>query len=126
MQSLRLQRVRELLKREIGEAIRREIPMEQAGLICVNDVGMSSDLHSATVFVSIIGKPEQQQQGIKLLRKNQKRLQMLVGHAVVLKYTPHLRFVVDDSIAEGNRILQILDELEKNQPPPAATEGGED
>ena len=49
MPSLRLQRVRELLKREIGEVIRREIPVGEAGLINVNDVKVSSDLHSAVV-----------------------------------------------------------------------------
>ena len=122
MQSHRLQRVRELLKREIGEVIRREIPIEAAGLISVNDVGVSSDLHSATVFVSIVGKPAQQKKGIAILRKEQKRIQALVGRAVVLKYTPHLRFVIDDSIAEGNRILQILDELEKTLPPDEETD----
>ena len=126
MQSLRLQRVRELLKREIGEAIRREIPIGEAGLICVNDVGVSSDLHSATVFVSIIGKPEQRRKGMALLRRQQKRLQAIVGHAVVLKYTPHLRFVIDDSIAEGNRVLQIMEEVEKSLPPTPSTEFSED
>ena len=47
MGSLRLQRVRELLKREIGEVLRRELPVERAGLVTVNDVGVSGDLHSA-------------------------------------------------------------------------------
>ena len=31
--SLRLQRVRELLKREIGEIIRRELPFSEAGIV---------------------------------------------------------------------------------------------
>ncbi len=53
--SLRLQRVRELLKREIGEIIRREIPVGEAGLITVNDVEVSSDLHAATVYIGILG-----------------------------------------------------------------------
>ncbi|MBI3416794.1 MAG: 30S ribosome-binding factor RbfA [Verrucomicrobia bacterium] len=118
MQSLRIQRVRELLKREIGEIIRREISLEKAGLITVNDVGVSNDLHSATVFVSIVGKPEQQKAGAKILRKEQKRLQSLVGRSVVLKYTPHLRFVVGDSIAQGNHILELIDEIEKTLPAP--------
>lgn len=117
MLSLRKQRVRELLKREIGKLIRREIPLEQAGLITVNDVGVSNDLHSATVFVSIIGKPEQQKAGARILLQEQKRLQSLVGRSVTLKYTPHLRFVVDDSIAKGNQVLEIIDELEKALPP---------
>ncbi|MBU6402184.1 MAG: 30S ribosome-binding factor RbfA [Verrucomicrobia bacterium] len=116
MQSRRQQRVRELLKRAIGEVIRREIPVHQSGLVSVNDVGVAGDLQSATVFVSILGTPEQQKQGIALLRQERKRLQSLVGHAVVLKYTPQLHFVVDDSIAQGNRILDIIQELEKSPP----------
>jgi ribosome-binding factor A len=35
---------------------------------------------------------------------------------VVLKYTPTLKFVFDDSIVRGNRVLQILDDLEKTTP----------
>lgn len=118
MLSRRHQRVRELLKRVIGEVIRREIPVDQSGLVSVNDVGLAGDLHSAIVFVSILGSPEQQTAGIAVLQKERKRIQSLVGHAVVLKYTPQLTFVVDDSIAQGNRILQIIQELEKT--PPAA------
>jgi ribosome-binding factor A len=117
MQSLRRQRVRELLKREIGEVIRREIPVAEAGLITVSDVGLAGDLKSATVFVGIIGNPDQQRRGIELLRKERWRLQGLVGHAVVLKYTPRLRFVLDDSIERGNRILGIIEEIERSLPP---------
>jgi ribosome-binding factor A len=116
MQSHRLLRVRELLKRQIGEVIRREISISDAGLISVNDVGVSGDLHSAMVFVSIVGTPEQQRRGVAILRKERKRLQALVGRSVVLKYTPQLRFVVDDSIERGNRVLKIIDEIERTTP----------
>jgi ribosome-binding factor A len=51
------------------------------------------------------------------LNEHRARIQSLVGRAVVLKYTPRLRFVVDDSIARGNRVLQILEELEHGAPP---------
>jgi ribosome-binding factor A len=117
MQSHRLLRVRELLKRQIGEVIRREISISDAGLISVNDVGVAGDLHSAMVFVSIVGTPEQQRKGVAILRKERKRLQTLVGRSVVLKYTPQLRFVVDDSIERGNRVLKIIDEIERTSPP---------
>ena len=115
--SLRLQRVRELLKREIGEVIRRELPVAEAGLININDVMVSSDLHSALVYVGIFGTEEQKKRGAAMLQKERKRLQGLVGRAVVLKYTPQLRFVVDDSIERGNRVLQIMEELDKTNPP---------
>jgi len=117
MQSLRHQRVRELLKREIGEVIRREIPVGESGLISVNDVGVAGDLKSATVFVGIVGTEEQQRKGFEILRRERLRIQGLVGRAVVLKYTPRLRFVLDDSIKRGNRVLQIIDEIERTLPP---------
>jgi ribosome-binding factor A len=111
MPSLRIQRVRELLKREIGEVIRREFEVSEAGLITVNDVDVSGDLHSAVVFISVLGRPEQQKRAITLLAHHRKRIQGLVGRAVVLKYTPTLRFKVDHSVNRGNRVLEIMNEL---------------
>jgi ribosome-binding factor A len=116
MASLRHERVRELLKRESGEAIRREFHDNEAGLISVNDVDLAGDLKSAVVFISIFGNPVQQKRGLQLLTDNRVRIQGLVGRAVVLKYTPTLKFVFDDSIVRGNRVLQIIDELEKARP----------
>ncbi|MGZ4962901.1 MAG: 30S ribosome-binding factor RbfA [Limisphaerales bacterium] len=109
--SMRLERVRELLKRELGEIIRRELPVGEAGLISVNDVIIASDLHTATIFVGIFGNSQTQKRGMELLEQNRKRIQSMVANAVILKYTPQLRFVLDDSIERGNRVMQILDEL---------------
>jgi ribosome-binding factor A len=116
MPTRRLLRVRELLRREIGETIRRELPVEEAGLITVNDVEVAGDLRLATVYVGILGSEKQQQTGLALLLKNRARIQNLVARAVVLKYIPHLRFVVDDSVARGIRVLQIIEELERSAP----------
>ena len=117
MQPLRHQRVRELLKRKIGEVIRREIAVAEAGLITVTDVGISGDLKSATVFVGIIGNADQQRKGLEALKKERLRIQGLVGRAVVLKYTPRLCFELDDSIERGNRVLAIIEEIERSLPP---------
>ena len=114
--NLRHERVRELLKREVGEVIRREFPMSEVGLLTVNEVGVSSDLKSATVFIGVIGTSDQQKKAMALLAKESKRLQGLVGRAVILKYTPHLKFVIDQSIERGNRVLEILEEIEKTSP----------
>jgi ribosome-binding factor A len=116
MPNLRHERVRELLKREIGEAIRREFHVNEAGLISVNDVDVGGDLKSAVVFISILGTADQQKRGLHLLNDHRVRIQGLVGRAVVLKFTPTLKFVVDDSIVRGNRVLQIIEELEKTMP----------
>ena len=111
-----MQRVRELLKRAIGEVIRREFPVSEAGLVTVNDVDVAGDLHSAIVFISIFGTAEQKKRGLNLLIQHRKRIQGLVARSIVLKYTPTLRFQVDDSVVRGNRVLEIIEELEKAAP----------
>lgn len=112
MPSHRMLRVRELLKREIGEILRRELPVDQAGLITVNDVDLSGDLRNAKVFVSFLGSAEQQRTGLALLQQNRARIQNLMAKSVFLRYIPRLHFVVDESIVRGNRVLAIITELE--------------
>jgi ribosome-binding factor A len=116
MPNLRHERVRELLRRAIGEAIRREFNVSDVGLITVNDIDVGGDLKSAVVFITILGNADQQKHGLQVLEQNRIRIQGLVAKSVVLKYTPTLKFIVDDSIVRGNRVLQILDELEKTSP----------
>ena len=116
MPNLRHERVRELLRRAIGEAIRREFHVNDVGLITVNDVEVGGDLRTAVVFITILGNADQQKHGLQVLEQNRIRIQSLVANSVVLKYTPTLKFIVDDSIVRGNRVLQILDELEKISP----------
>ncbi len=115
--NLRHERVRELLKREVGEIIRRELPLAEVGLLTVNEVGVSNDLKSATVFVGVVGTPQQRKKAGSLLRKDAKRIQLLVGRAIILKYTPHLKFVIDQAIERGNRVLEIIEDIERTIPP---------
>src|SRR5229473_3352578 len=117
MPSFRIQQWGELLKPETGKAFRREFPVSEVGLVTVNDVDVAGDLHSALVFISILGSPEQQKRGFGLLIRHRKRIQGLVARAVILKYTPTLKFLMDDSVVRGNRVLQIIEELEKTSEP---------
>jgi ribosome-binding factor A len=114
--SLRLERVRELLKREIGEVIRRHLPVDEVGLINVNEVLVASNLHTATVYIGVLGGEAQKKRAMEALEQNRKRIQAFLGRAVILKYTPQLRFVLDESVERGNRVLRILEELEKTLP----------
>ena len=79
---------------------------------------MAGDLQSALVYIGVVGSADQQKRALALLQQERGRIRQLMGNAVVLKYTPQLRFVMDDAIARGNRVLQIMDELERGTPPP--------
>ncbi len=115
----RHERVRELLKRELSVLLLREFPPADHGLLSVHEVMISGDLQLATVHVSVVGNADQQKRTLAALQAERKRIQGLVGQAVVLKYTPELKFVTDDSIARGDRVLRIMEQLEKDTPPQA-------
>ena len=113
MQNLRHMRVRELLKRELNEIFRREFPVE-LGLVSVTEVGVSNDLHSAKVFVSSIGDDKSQQKAFRTVRKSAGKIQFELGQIVALRYTPKLKFVMDEAYNRGDRVLKILDEIEQD------------
>lgn len=113
MGAKRLDRVRELIKRELGEIIRRELPVEEVGIITINHIDISPDLHSAAVFISTIGSDEQKKKSLRKLHTRTRLLQSRLAGAIVLKHSPKLRFFTDDSIQQGDKVLQILDELKE-------------
>ncbi len=106
----RLLRVNELLKRELSSLITRELSFGKV-LVTVNQVDVTPDLKSAHVYVSILGK-EGKSAAMKTLEGNRVMLQTEMAKHVVLKYTPHLVFHLDDSIERGTRIIEILQEIE--------------
>ncbi len=95
---------------------------EAYGLAAEQIVVGTFDLRSAMVFISILGNPDQQKRGLVLLEENRARIQNLVARSVVLKYFPTFKFVFDNSLIRGNRVLQIIDELEQAQPSAASPE----
>ncbi len=112
----RLLRVNELLKRELSIAITRELTFEDA-LVTINQVDVTPDLKSAHVFVSVLGS-KARIAVIEKLEANRVMLQTGLSRKVVLKYTPHLVFHLDDSVERGSRIIEILQEIETPGAPP--------
>lgn len=115
--SLRQDRVRELIKSALAEILRKEFSISEVGLLSIHEVAMGSDLKSATVFVGVLGGTDQRKKALEKLQAEAKFVQMRLAQAVILKYTPSLKFVLDDSIEQGNKVLNILDELDKKYPP---------
>lgn len=103
-------RVNELVKRELSAIIAREINFEGV-LVSVNAVDVTPDLKNAHVFVSTLG-PTNGARVIDILEAHRAALQAELSRHVVLKYTPHLIFHLDNSIERGTRVLEILRDLE--------------
>ena len=114
-------RVRELLLRELGSIINRELAFD-AALVTVRDASLTADFKHAHVHVGVIGEPAEKHRAVAKLEQNRTMLQRELAKRVVLKYTPQLHFHLDESAERGTRIMAIIDELAL---PPAVDASGE-
>jgi ribosome-binding factor A len=106
----RLERVREVLKRELGVIMGREIRFTSP-LVTISGVDITPDLKQAHIFVSAIGNDAQRRDALEKLEHNRVLLQHELAKRVILKNTPHLNFKLDESIERGTRVITLMDEL---------------
>ena len=122
----RIDRVNELLRSEISHVLSREIKDPRVGgVISITEVIASSDLRSARVYVSVMGREEQQQDALDGIRSAASFLRRELRNRLNLRHTPHLTFQLDDSIQEGDRVLRLMDGLPQEQYAPEFLESAE-
>ncbi len=108
----RTRRVNELLRREISEYVEKNIAPELKCLATINRVKVSPDLHQAQVYVSFLGGDENlHKNSMRKIMRHRGKIQAQVNRNMTIRYTPVLDFRMDDSIAKGDNILRILDDL---------------
>lgn len=110
----RLERVNALLRREIGEALYKVFADGTLDLasVTVTQVSAARNLRSATVSVSVFGHEGARGLIIRRLADKARELQAFINRDLTLKYTPRLRFELDESLEKGDRILDVLNRLE--------------
>ena len=111
----RIVRVNELLKRVLADLMETLALNEENGcIISITRVECASNLKSAQVYVSILGakNDEAEQRVIRRLIERKAEIQTLMSQEVILKYTPVLQFILDKSVSEGDRVLDLLRQME--------------
>lgn len=93
-------------------------------LLTVTAVEVTRDLRHATIFVSVMGKPAEQQAALEVLKGVAPHLRSRVGKALRLQFAPELVFRLDESVARAARIETLLAGL--HAPPPADAAPGDD
>lgn len=125
MATHRLDKVNELLKREIGSFVQREFEWPGT-IVSILDVEVTEDLKEGRVWVGVVGRMSPAQVIEKLMR-NRGSIQHAVSRRVVLRNTPRLTFKHDDSARRGVDMVNLLDDIEKNLPKaPPLPEGESD
>lgn len=83
-----------------------------ASMVIITDVKMSPDLRYAKIFVNSVSPQILPEEYLEFLENQKHKMRAHLGFSMRLRYTPDLRFIVDDSEEKAERIEEILRNLE--------------
>lgn len=112
MAGSRMRRINEVLREVVGAAISNDLSDPRIGFVTVTSVETSPDLRTAKVFVSVLGSDEEREASLAGLRSSHGVLQSRIAAETRMKRTPTLTFRYDDTIEQGVRISELLEDEE--------------
>lgn len=115
MKKHRQERVSDLIAREISVILHNESSDNRFMLTTVTGAKVSRDLKIAYIYISIIGDPPMRDALMKELDESSKFYRTEIGHRLKLKYTPEIRFLYDDSVERGVRLVAEIESLNISQ-----------
>ncbi len=130
MPGTRKQRLQESLRAELSDVIRREMrdPRLQTGLLSITEVEVTQDLKHATVYISVLGDAQAQQDELKALRGASHVLREELKRRRAFINVPDLSFKYDDAMERGNQMFELLARVRQEdaaRPRPPEDEGDE-
>ncbi len=109
-------RVAHEFQRELSSLLARGLKDPRiTGFITVTGAKMSPDLKEVVAYVSIHGEDAECVRTFAGLRAAAGFLQREVARNLALRWVPHLRFVYDPSVAEGDKIERLLKEVREKE-----------
>jgi ribosome-binding factor A len=112
--TLRNERVRKELMRDISEILRKEI-RGLKGVVSIVDVEVSHDNSFARVIYSVLGSEEDINTTKEVIEKSTPKIRYNVGKQLRLRLTPELKFVYTNGLEESSRVVDILNKISRGE-----------
>ena len=108
----RLARLNEQFRREITAILRRSVRDPRVLDVVVNSVEVTSDLWLARVYVRVGGGSEERADALQGLDAAANFIRRELAAVLHIRRIPELRFLEDKTLAQANRIEEILKGLD--------------
>ncbi|MFP6567490.1 MAG: 30S ribosome-binding factor RbfA [Dehalococcoidia bacterium] len=117
----RIERINSQLRSEISKMILTDIKDPRiSGVVSITRVETTGDMSYAKVFVSVYGSDTDKRNTLKAMSSARGFIQNELLHRLAIRRPPSLSFRLDETIEQGNEILELLDSLAT--PPEQPTE----
>lgn len=111
----RTERFTDTLREEIAQIVGYELEDPRLTAVTVTDVRLSSDKRAARVYVTVTGDEEVHKQALNALKHAAAYVRKQLGLSLNLPRTPELHFVRDRVEEQGERVDQLLREIEEKK-----------
>ena len=108
----RLARLNEQFRREITAILGRAVRDPRVQDVVVNSVEVTSDLWLARVYVHVGGEEEERAEALQGLDVATNFIRRELAAVLHIRRIPELRFLEDKTLAQANRIEEILQGLD--------------
>ncbi|MBO7187061.1 MAG: 30S ribosome-binding factor RbfA [Clostridia bacterium] len=117
MKSARPEKVASEFKKAIYEIITRKLKNPFiTEMISITDVDISSDMSHADVFLSIYStNAEKKNRTFKEITSSTKTIRYELARSVRMRYIPELHFILDETMAYGDKMDKIFIEIKKRE-----------
>ena len=109
----RTERAADIIREEIIQIVGYELEDPRLDAVTVTDVRLSSDKRDARVYVTIAGDEDDHKTALAALKHAAPYVRKQLGLVLNLPRTPELHFVRDRVEEEGERVDQLLLEIER-------------
>ena len=109
----RKERTADTLREEIAQIVGYELEDPRLSAVTVTDVRLSSDKRAARVYVTIAGDEKEHQAALAALKHAAPFVRKQLGLSLNMPRTPEIHFVRDRVEEEGERVDQLLMQIEK-------------
>lgn len=116
-------RVNAQLQRELAELIHSELRDPRVAEVTVTRVDAAPDLKTARVYVSVLALDAHAEEAVAALNGAAGRLRHALGHRLRLRQIPHLHFLADQALIEGDRVARLIREAVEEDSSYAALRG---
>jgi ribosome-binding factor A len=111
MTSRRIQKAAEAIREVVSMAILTDLKDPRIEGVTVTYVEVSPDMRVAKVHVSVMGDEAAQQLCVHGLRSAAGYLQQKIASRIETRYTPRLRFELDQGVKKSIAIAKLLTEV---------------
>ena len=107
----RTERVAQQIQKEVAVILQRDVKDPRLSMATVSSVDVTRDLAYAKIYVTFFtNEAEKISQSIEILNEAAGFVRSLLAKSLRARIMPQLRFIYDNSLAEGIRMSTLVDE----------------